>query len=109
MKKENNQPRIISTIKIGDKVLPCRVTMGAMVRFKRAVGHDVSQLDSSNLEDLLTFIWCCVVSACKADSVDFDMDFETFADNLDAGDVARFFQGMEGVENDEKKTIPPSI
>ncbi len=103
---KKNAPML--TISIGEKDLPCRVTMGAMVRFKRSAGYDISQLDSSNLEDLLVFIWCCVLSACNADGVEFDMDFETFADKLNADDVARFFQSMDSPESDEKKTTPRS-
>ena len=32
-------------IKVGDKEFPCRVTMGAMVRFKNESGKDVSKLE----------------------------------------------------------------
>lgn len=103
---KKNAPML--TISIGGKDLPCRVTMGAMVRFKRSAGYDISRLDSSNLEDLLVFIWCCVVSACKADDIEFDMDFDAFADKLEADDVARFFQSMGESGSDEKKTTPRS-
>lgn len=32
-------------IKLGDKEYPCRVTMGAMVRFKNETGKDMSRLE----------------------------------------------------------------
>ena len=43
---------------------PCRVTMGAMVRFKRASGRDVSEISKNDVSDMVLFMWCCVASAC---------------------------------------------
>ena len=67
---------------IGGKAYPCRVTMGAMTRFKHECGKDVSKMDQGDIGELVLFIYCCVKSACNADGVAFDMDFETFADHL---------------------------
>ena len=67
-------------IKVGDKEFPCRVTMGAMVRFKNESGKDVSKLEKTNISELVLFVYCCVKSACNADKVEFDYDFESFAD-----------------------------
>ena len=59
-------------IKVGDKEFPCRVTMGAMVRFKNESGKDVSKLEKTNISELVLFVYCCVKSACNADKVEFD-------------------------------------
>lgn len=82
---------------VGGKEYPCRVTMGAMVRFKRETGRDVSSLTQNDISDLVLFMWCCVVSASKADGVEFDMSFEDFADRLDGKNLESFL-GMVGDE-----------
>ncbi len=90
-------------IMIGGKEYPCRVTMGALLRFKRERGHDVSSLNDGDVEELLTLLWLCVLSACKADGVEFDMSLEEFADLLDAQEMTSFYASM--AENAEKKTV----
>lgn len=88
-------------LRIGDKDYPCRVTMGAMTRFKNASGKDVSKMDQSDISELVLFIYCCVKSACNADKVPFDMDFEMFADSMDPESVNAFW---EQAAPNEKKT-----
>ena len=73
--------------------------MGAMLRFKRLTGKDVSALNDGDIEDLLTLLYCCVVSAFKADGKDFSMDLESFADALDASEMNAFYASI----NEEKK------
>ncbi len=98
----------MTNVRIEDKEYPCRVTMGAMVRFKRKMGFDVSKLDPGDMEGLMAFIWCCVVSACHADSVEFDMDFEDFADRLTPVDISGFFGTPEDTTDGKKKMEDPS-
>lgn len=83
---------------IGEKSYPCRVTMGAMVRFKRAAGKDVSEIGEKDVSDLILFMWCCVVSACKADGVAFDMEFENFADCMEPDTLDAFLGVMQAEE-----------
>lgn len=92
---------------IGGKVYPCRVTMGAMTRFKHECGKDVSKMDQGDIGELVLFIYCCVKSACNADGVAFDMDFETFADHLEPESVNAFYASSG--ESDEKKTSAPAL
>lgn len=97
-----------SKIRIGEKVYPCRQTMGAMLRFKRLTGKEVTEIQTS-VTDMVTFMFCCAESSCKHDGVDFGMNLEDFADSLEAADVtawaAQFTEG-EADEADaaEKKT-----
>lgn len=97
------QDATMMAVRIDGKEYPCRVTMGAMVRFKRKTGFDVSKLDPTDMEGLMAFIWCCVVSACRADSVEFDMDFEDFADRLTPVDISGFFGSPEEIPDGKKK------
>lgn len=67
-------------IKIQGKEYPCRQTMGALLRYKRETGQDISKLEGSDVSGMVVFLWCCVVSACKADGVEFNLSLEEFAD-----------------------------
>lgn len=90
-------------IVIGGKEYPCRITMGAMVRFKNQTGHDISKIDGTDLGEIATFMWCCVKSSCVADDVDFKFGMEEFADRLDVENVKAFSQMMAA--DVEKKTV----
>lgn len=81
-------------IRICGKVFPCRVNMGAMLRFKRMTGKEATALTQADLSDLVTFLYCCVVSACNADKVSFDLSLEDFADNLDMESLNRFYESQ---------------
>ena len=85
----------MNTIKINGRSLPVRVTMGALLRFKRATGREVQQI-GNDLEQVVTFMHCCVASACRADGIPFELDMETFADHLCTDDVNAFVQVMTG-------------
>lgn len=76
-------PTLNMRLTIGGREYPCRVTMGAMLRFKRATGKELGAMDPTDPEELITFLWCCVVSACSADGIEFDMTLEEMADRLD--------------------------
>ena len=68
-------------VTINGKAYPCRQTMGAMLRFKQETGKEVTEI-TGELSEMCTFLWCCIVSACKADGVDFDLSLMDFADSL---------------------------
>ena len=85
-------------IKVGDKEFPCRVTMGAMGRFKNESGKDVSKLEKTNISELVLFVYCCVKSACNADKVEFDYDFQSFADLMEPDAANSFYEDMGGEE-----------
>lgn len=87
-------------IDINGKIYPCRVTMGALVRYKKDCGKDVSEMDESDIEDLCRFLWCCVASACNADGETFGMGLEQFADSLSADSMKSFYASLPT----EKKT-----
>lgn len=81
------------------------MTMGAMVRFKKASGRDVSTIQNGDIADLILLLWCCIKSACNADEITFDTSFELFADSLDAETLKDFIAGLAaGSEDGEKKS-----
>lgn len=105
MKKIVNKGGMKGVIKVGEQTLPCRVTMGAMVRYKRARGEDVSRLDTTDIEGMVLFLWCCVVSACRADGVEFGMDAEEFGDRLEPEALTGFYEDMGHGGAEEKKRV----
>ena len=81
-------------ISINGKEYPCRITMGAMLRFKRETGKDASELKETDVAELVTFLWCCIASASKADDVEFGMSLMDFADQLEPETLTGFYTSM---------------
>lgn len=73
-------------IRIDGKAYPCRQTMGAMLRFKKETGKEVTEI-SDNLSDMCAYLYCCTLSACKKDSIKFDMSLMDFADSITPEDL----------------------
>lgn len=73
---------------------PCRITMGAMRRFKARTGVDISEVGNDTLL-FIDWLWCCIDSACRADRRPFDIpDPDALADKLtpqELQDVAQQF------------------
>lgn len=87
-------------VDINGKAYPCRQTMGAMLRFKQETGKEVTEIGDS-LSELCTFLWCCVVSACKADGIEFGMSLMDFADSISTDDMSAWASTLNG--DDSKK------
>lgn len=92
----------MNKIKIYGKEYPVRITMGAMRRYKRETGQDVS-LMGNDVGLLIVFMYCCVASACNADNVPFQLDIDKFADGLGMDDLNGFAESMAGNGKDSKK------
>lgn len=82
---------------------PCRVTMGAMLRFKRETGKDVSAMSPGDVSDMVTFMWCCVKSASTADGAEMALGLDEFADALEPGDMESFNATIEDTEKKSRK------
>ncbi len=94
---------MLTRIVIGGRELPCRITMGAMLRFKRETGKDVSKMNPDETSDMITFMWACTASACNADRVEFGMSLEEFADRLDPAELNTFYEQQQAAAGDDKK------
>ena len=97
-------------IQIEGKALPCRQTMGAMLRFKRETGKEVTEIAQNSISDVCTYLWCCVVSACKHDGIDFDMSLIDFADSISSADLMAWStqvaaENEANAEQGEKKSL----
>lgn len=93
----------MKNINVNGKSYPCRITMGAMLRFRNETGRDTSQMKSDDVADLITFIWCCIASASSADNVEFGLSLMDFADLVEPSMLNDFYKDMEASDA-EKKT-----
>lgn len=93
-------------ILINGVAYPCRPTMGAMLRFKRETGKEVTEIVGDNLSDLCTYLYCCVCSASAADKVDFNMTLMEFADSINPEDMQAWTAQLQGEEPTENKKKP---
>lgn len=75
---------------IDGKSYPCRITMGAYLRYKRETGKDFEEEKAGNVT-LATLMWCCAVSSSKHDNREFPLTLEEFADAVSPNDVASWF------------------
>lgn len=76
-------------IQVGDRSYPFRMTLGAMLRFKRVTGKDLARedLDAGNIEEVAQLLYACLASASVADRVPFSLTFDEFCDNLSTDDM----------------------
>lgn len=79
-----------------------RMTMGAMLRFKRETDRDVSQI-GTDISLMVVFLYCCVASACNAEGVAFDLDVDKFADGLGMDVLNEFAETLQEDAGDSKK------
>lgn len=100
-------------VTINGKVYPCRPTMGAMLRFKKETGKEVTEITSNSFSDLCAYLYCCVASASAADKVPFDMSLMDFADALSPDDMTAWATAVQAsavqasaapAEGEEKKS-----
>ncbi len=77
---------------------PCRSTLGAMLRFKQETGREVSE--AVGFSDQCIYLWCCVVSASKADGKTFDVSLMEFLDALTPDDLTSFVQTLNADAGD---------
>ena len=96
------------SVVINGKELPCRPTMGAMLRFKKETGKEVTEIENGSFSDMCAYLYCCVASACAADKVPFDMPLMDFADALSPEDMTAWANAVQAsaapAEGEEKKS-----
>lgn len=96
-------------VTINNVAYPCRPTMGAMLRFKKETGKEITEIKQDSFTDLCTYLYCCVASASAADGVAFTLSLMEFADALNPDDMnawaaAMQNTGTENAEGEEKKS-----
>lgn len=87
-------------VTINGVAYPCRPTMGAMLRFKKETGKEITEL-SDSLTELCAYLYCCVASACAADKIPFSMDLMEFADALSPEDLNAWAESVAANTNTE--------
>lgn len=82
-------------VTINGVTYPCRPTMGAMLRFKKETGKEITEITDKSFTDLCTYLYCCVVSASAADKINFSMSLLEFADALNPEDMEAWAAKMQ--------------
>ena len=96
-------------ITINGKSFPCRLTMGAMLRFKQEYGKEATEIEDGNVSEMCALLWLSVKSSCSADGIEFDLSLINFADRLSRDDLTTWAAALsdEAVaadDGDEKKS-----
>lgn len=99
------------TIRINGIEYPSRMTMGAMMEFRRLTGKEVTEMQGTDLSLALTLLYCCVLSASRADGITLPFNSAVeMADFMDANDFAawqngQFTTGTSGQEEGESGDV----
>jgi hypothetical protein len=88
-----------SKIKIAGKEYPCYQTMGAMRRFHRLTGREISEVQLTEVSAMADYLYCCVQAACSAEKVKFDYTVDDFADHITVDMMNEWAKSLGG--NDE--------
>ena len=88
-------------VNIDGKVYPCKVSMGALLRFKNETGREFATVQATDVSDICVFVWCCAKSACQREKIDFPLTVMDFADSIAPEELTAIFQLM--VEDSQKK------
>ncbi len=88
------------------KQYPCRMTMGALRRYKQIEGEDISKMNG-DVAKVGTLLYCCIASASSADGVMFDVDIDDFADRVTVQQVGEFAKVLNDTGKAKKKTGKP--
>lgn len=83
----------MNKITINGTEYPCRQTMGAFLRYKRETGKEATEI-KGELSEVLTFLYCCIQSACSAENRKFDYTLTAFADAVTMEDIDRWTTAM---------------
>ena len=101
-------------VTINGKAYPCSQTMGAMLRFKEQTGKEITEMDAASFNDQVTFLWCCVKSACAREKIPFDLSLMEFADSIEPEEMAAWNKAEAGAvqqapEGDTPKESSPPV
>lgn len=103
--KDETPKAPMATITVGTgadaRTLPCYPTMGAMLRFQRLTGREVTEINPGSLSDLCTYLYCCVVSASRRERKELNMELMEFADSITPEAMQRWQQQLEAGAADE--------
>lgn len=91
-------------ITVNGEVFPCHTTMGAMLRFKRETGKEVSEITEWGLSDLCTFMWCCVASASRHEGKDFSLSLMDFADSISPEELSDWAASSADIQKGTEDT-----
>lgn len=82
----------VKKITIKGTAYPFRITIGAMIQYKRMTGEDFSSFDGREAEKMCIIIFCGLRSECAAEGKEFPFEgWEEIADHLSLDDIKDLF------------------
>lgn len=95
-------------ITIKGREYPFRITIGAMVAYKRETGEDISSFKGDDMEKLGLLVFYSLRSACRACSIDFPFasadDILDYIDMQEAAALLDLEMGSSAGGESEKKS-----
>jgi hypothetical protein len=95
-------------VTLDGKDYPCYQTMGAMRRFRKATGQEISDVNVTEVSKMVDYMYYCTVSACAVEKVEFPYSDEEFADRITVETMQQWSQsitdGQQDAESSEKKS-----
>lgn len=74
-------------ITINGTSYPCKMTLGAMLRFKELTGKEVSEISQTEVSAMATLLYCCAASGASSEGKSLDLTPVQFCDNISAEDL----------------------
>ncbi len=95
-------------ITIRGREYPFRITIGAMVAYKRETGEDISSFNGDDMEKFGLLVFHSLRSTCRACSIDFPFSSaDEILDYIDIGDASSLLDigvGGPSAGSGEKKS-----
>lgn len=102
-------------ININGTKYPCRLTMGALLAYKRKTGYDFGTEQPAgetpkvvDIENLLLLLGCCLESTCRADGRTLPEGFsaDNLGDYINMDEAQNLWSQTEGNLQSQVKPLP---
>lgn len=70
----------MNRITINGNEYPCYQTMGAMRRFRRLTGREITEVQVTEASAMADYMYCCCAAASAAEHIEFNYSIDDFAD-----------------------------
>ena len=83
---------------------PFRLTLGAMLAYKRETGEDFSKFNGEDMEKMLCILFNGIKSACRAEEIASPyQSAEEIADYVDMEQIGKLFASQGVADGDDAK------
>jgi hypothetical protein len=72
-------------------------------------GKDINTLDGTNIEEILTLLFCMILSSCVSMGIEFGYSFEEFADMIDGKELTSITDAINEVSAEFMKAVQKDL